>query len=68
MGEMGEMGDGLHQAGSYWVPVHIRQRPAQVTGTQTAGEKAILPKMACPPASRVVVLRISSVYPPEEYC
>ena len=39
-----------------------------MTDTQTASKEAILPKMPCPSASGVVVLRISSVYPSEQYC
>jgi len=39
-----------------------------MTGTQTAGEEAILPEVPGSPASGVEVLRIPSMYPPEQDC
>jgi hypothetical protein len=38
-----------------------------MTDAQTTSKEAILPKMPGPSASSVVVLRISSVDPPEQY-
>ena len=55
-----------HHSRSHRVSLHIRQSYPQMPTAQTTCKKAILPEMSCAAATHVVILRISSMYSPEQ--